>query len=75
MAKVILITDETFGRKFRNLTACHAIELIYKYEDKLSKEYFDSIYQIVKYLSILGFMLDRNFRFSFKRKFLKIRKK
>ncbi|MEQ2019283.1 glycosyltransferase family 2 protein [Photorhabdus bodei] len=75
MAKVILITDETFGRKFRNLTACHAIELIYKYGDKLSKEYFDSIYQIVKDLSILGFMLDHNVRFSFKRKFLKIRKK
>lgn len=75
MAKVILITDETFGIKFRNLTACHAIDLIYKYGDKLSKEYFDSIYQIIKDLSILGFMLDHNVRFSFKRKFLKIKKK
>ncbi len=75
MAEVILITDETFGKDFRNLTACHAIELIYKYENKLSKEYFDSIYQIVKNLSILRFMLDSNVRFSFKRKFMKIRKK
>ncbi|WP_118986742.1 glycosyltransferase family 2 protein [Photorhabdus sp. CRCIA-P01] len=75
MAKVILITDKTFGRKFRNLTACHAIELLYKYGDKLSKEYSDSIYQIVKDLSILSFMLDHNVRFSFKRKFLKVRNK
>ncbi|WP_040153211.1 glycosyltransferase family 2 protein [Photorhabdus akhurstii] len=75
MAKAILVTDKTFGRKFRNLTACHAIELIYKYGDKLSKEYSDSIYQIVKDLSILDFMLDHNVRFSFKRKLLKIRKK
>ncbi|OWO82969.1 hypothetical protein B5C26_08195 [Photorhabdus luminescens] len=75
MAKVILITDKTFGRKFRNLTACHAIELIYKYGDKLSKEYSDSIHKIVKDLSILNFMLDHNVRFSFKRKFLEIRNK
>ncbi|MCW7549780.1 glycosyltransferase [Photorhabdus sp. APURE] len=75
MAEVILITDKTFGRKFRNLTACHAIELIYKYGNKLSKEYSDSIYQILKDLSILSFMLDHNVRFSFKKKLLKIRKK
>ncbi|WP_256125131.1 glycosyltransferase family 2 protein [Photorhabdus luminescens] len=75
MAEVILITDKTFGRKFRNLTACHAIELIYKYGDKLSKQYSDSVYKIIKDLSILSFMLDHNVRFSFKRKFLKIRKK
>ncbi|WP_228985350.1 glycosyltransferase family 2 protein [Photorhabdus laumondii] len=74
MAEVILIMDKTFGKNFRNLTACHAIELIYKYEDKLSKKYSDSIYQIVKNLSILGFMLDSNIRFRFKRKFMKIRK-
>ncbi|WP_049584700.1 MULTISPECIES: glycosyltransferase family 2 protein [Photorhabdus] len=75
IAEVILITDKTFGRKFRNLTACHAIDLIYKYGDKLSKEYSNSIHKIVKDLSILSFMLDHNIRFSFKRKFLKIRNK
>ncbi|KMW71938.1 hypothetical protein TI10_17655 [Photorhabdus luminescens subsp. luminescens] len=75
MAKAILITNKTFGRKFRNLTACHAIDLIYKYGDKLSKEYSNSIHKIVKDLSILSFMLDHNIRFSFKRKFLKTRNK
>ncbi|AKH64720.1 MULTISPECIES: glycosyltransferase family 2 protein [Photorhabdus] len=75
MAEVILITDKTFGRKFRNLTACHAIELIYKYGDKLSKEYSDSIYKIINSLSTLRFILDYNVRFSFKRKFMKIKKK
>ncbi|WP_445497392.1 glycosyltransferase family 2 protein [Photorhabdus sp. SF281] len=75
MAEVILKTDKTFGKKFRNLTACHAIELIYKYGDKLSKEYFDSIYEVINSLSTLRFILDSNVRFSFKRKFLKIRKK
>ncbi|MQL46650.1 glycosyltransferase [Photorhabdus khanii] len=75
MAEVILITDKTFGKKFRNLTACHAIELIYKYGDKLSNEYSNSIYEIINSLSTLRFILDSNVRFSFKRKFMKIRKK
>ncbi|WP_387467868.1 glycosyltransferase [Photorhabdus sp. RM323S] len=75
MAEVILITDKIFGKKFRNLTACHAIDLIYKYGDKLSKEYYDSVYELIRSLSILDFILDTNVRFSFKRKFLKIIKK
>ncbi|NHB87553.1 hypothetical protein C5471_07450 [Photorhabdus tasmaniensis] len=69
------MADKNFSRKFRKLTVCHAIDFIYKCRDKLSKEYSDPIYEIIKSLSKLGFTLDLNVRFSFKRKFLKIGKK
>ncbi|WP_245759053.1 glycosyltransferase family 2 protein [Xenorhabdus koppenhoeferi] len=72
MAEVVFINDKVFGEKFRNLTACHAIEVIYKYHNSLSRDYFSSLMNLINSISTFSFMLDNRVRFSFKVKYYKV---
>lgn len=72
MAEVVFIYDKVFGEEFRNLTVCHAIEIIYKYKSALSMECFSSLMELIKSVSALSFILDNRVRFSFKKKYYKV---
>ncbi|MBI6548047.1 glycosyltransferase family 2 protein [Xenorhabdus lircayensis] len=72
MAEVVLMDNKVFGEGFRNLTVCHAIEIIYKHKGLLSIESFSSLMGLIRSVSTLGFMLDRRVRFSFKKKYYKV---
>ncbi|MDC9603988.1 glycosyltransferase family 2 protein [Xenorhabdus griffiniae] len=73
MAEVILVDDKLFGKEFRKLTVCHAIELVYKYHDCLSDKYLCLLMDMIGNISILDFLLDCRIRFSFKKKFYKMK--
>ncbi|AZZ95416.1 glycosyltransferase [Hahella sp. KA22] len=74
MADVILAMNRVFGESFRNLTACHAIDLLHKYKDRLAEGKRHQLSQMVEGLSTLSFLLDFSVRTSFKRKFLAYKK-
>ncbi|MBU6951595.1 glycosyltransferase family 2 protein [Hahella sp. HN01] len=74
MADVILTMSRVFGDGFRNLTACHAIDLLHKYKNRLAEEKRRRLSQMVEGLSTLSFLLDFSVRTSFKRKFIAYKK-
>ena len=65
MADVILKMYQVFPNDFYNLISCHAIDYILKHNKKteLNKRIME--------INSLSFLLDKNIRFSFKKKFLK----
>ncbi|MDE9428643.1 glycosyltransferase family 2 protein [Xenorhabdus bovienii] len=73
MADVVLTADRVFGKEFRMLTVCHAIDIIYKYRNNLSRKSHSLLMGLINSISVLNFMLNTNVRFSFKKKYYKIR--
>ncbi|MCG3472498.1 glycosyltransferase family 2 protein [Xenorhabdus bovienii] len=58
-------------RKYYNLIICHAIDLLLKNREVLSIQKQKELKSLIKNTRKIKFLLDRNIRFSFKKKLLK----
>ncbi|NHB90361.1 glycosyltransferase family 2 protein [Photorhabdus tasmaniensis] len=73
MADAVKCMFDTFGAHFNSLTACHAIDLVNKHKEKLSKEKYDLLVNRLNSLSKIKFYFDPKVRMSFKRKLFSIK--
>lgn len=66
--------DAVLGKKYRNLLACHWINLAHKFYPLISDEYEKGVVkQAIENVPFASFMMDSKVRFSLKKKFLKLK--
>lgn len=72
LASSILKMDDSFGEKYRHLTACHAINLLWRYRELISSNNLGEINSILTRTSKLKLILSPSVRLSFKKKYAKL---
>lgn len=66
--------DNVLGEKYRNLLACHWINLAHKFYPLISDEHEKGVVkQAIENVPFASFMMDSKVRFSLKKKFLKMK--
>lgn len=66
--------DAVLGKKYRNLLACHWINLAHKFYPLISDEYEKGVVkQAIEHVPMVSFLMDGKVRFSLKKKYLKMK--
>ncbi|WP_086954898.1 glycosyltransferase family 2 protein, partial [Xenorhabdus innexi] len=72
MADVIIEMDSVFGKKYRHLVATHAIDHILKNGNFISNKKKLTLFNLIKKVNKISYLLDINIRLSYKRKLFKL---
>lgn len=72
MSDVIMYMARVFEPKFNDLTLCHGIDLLSKQKSSLSIENKSLLKNELEKIKILKFISNKNIRFSFKKKLIKL---